>query len=99
MTPKWTPGPWKVWAMQVCSAALAHGGDKKQMDDSDVVANTYQRDENGKYITCDAHLIAAAPELYSALEAFTDGTTRDWTNRMANARKALAKARGETDAG
>jgi hypothetical protein len=41
---------------------------------------------------------AAASELYDALEAFTDGTTRDWTNRMANARKALAKARGETNA-
>jgi hypothetical protein len=44
-------------------------------------------------ILCPLH--EAAPQLYAALEAFTDGTTRDWTNRMANARKALAKARGE----
>ncbi len=64
--PNWTPGPWKLWGMQVCTAAKS---DEKQLDNSDVVADTYQRNEHGRPITRDAQLIATAPELYAALEA------------------------------
>lgn len=90
--PKWTPGLWKLWGMQVCTAAE---GDEKAKGDWDVVATTYQRDEKGQGLMYDAHLIAAAPELYTALERFATYkhplTAQDFQIGLA----ALAKARGE----
>jgi hypothetical protein len=52
----------------------------------------------------DAHLIAAAPDLYAALDRiqssyqriFSGGAERAMTETLEEARSALAKARGET---
>lgn len=99
--PKWAPGPWEVdedyrpgmsW-----NRHIVYGSDRENrvcfMSHSD--GRAPERDR------ANAHLIAAAPELYEALlhiadEIETDGgvDTSDWLN-MAAARAALAKARGE----
>jgi hypothetical protein len=42
-----------------------------------------------------ARLIAAAPEMYDALEAFILGVGEPW-DRVAKAKAALAKARGDS---
>ena len=79
----------------------------------------YIVEQTGQDNEADAHLIAAAPELYAALEAATNAlelalwqmlkTFPDADGGLAQeisehvvvkpARAALAKARGETDAG
>jgi hypothetical protein len=86
---KWTPGPWLA---QEC---IRSGWDVVA-DDGHVVETT---DEIGRYGPIDrqanAHLIAAAPDLYEALRASVLMCINmpPAIERMAEA--ALAKARGE----
>lgn len=79
---KWTPGPWSVKHDRGIRAA-----------DGACVASTYVAAP-----LADAHLIAAAPDLYEALERSVKAWTDD-VDRMGpmirQALAALAKARGE----
>lgn len=89
-TPKWTPGPWvsnyRADVDQLCVTTKAN----------EVVATC----RNGKF--SDACLIAAAPDLFEALEKlFEDsselsGNYYDLEHALNKARAALSKARGET---
>lgn len=98
---QWTPGPWCVH-----THAERHGPDEKFYW---VVSN---EDQPCDYIACsdgdvgidvdralaDAHLIAAAPELYGALAMMVEMVERDGFGEDAVldcAIAALAKARGE----
>ena len=87
---KWTKGPWHVPKARGC----AHG----PVDKNDVPVVTWTgmarpRQENGM---ANAHLIAAAPDLYEALEAMLDECVDDeFAPHVMDARAALAKARGE----
>ena len=80
---KFTPGPWRI--EQYPSIHV------RSCDGECVLAHDYITD-------ADAHLIAAAPELYEALEELYDaidsavGLTPE---RLEKARQALRKARGE----
>lgn len=110
MDSKWTPGPWRIVdGSQSCHCCF----------DKSIVADIFQDwDEEKSYpknlcetLDCtdaDAHLIAAAPDLYEALEnCFNalmshihneyDGvyTEQDFAEIEAPYRAALAKARGE----
>lgn len=88
--PKFTPGPWKV----IESGVVAEG--------RFVIARIYLdplKEENAaiEESVANAHLIAAAPELYEALETcllYGAMTGDDWV--IFKAETALAKARGES---
>jgi phage tail protein X len=91
---KWTPGPWEVRTEN--GAIRVYYGKTIAITDQMFEAN--------------AHLVAAAPELYEALKAMADDyeefvynpATDRWDVPLFNkpvhdmARAALAKARGET---
>ena len=86
----WTPGPWYVPKAR----GYAHG----PVDKNDVPVVTWTgmarpRQENGM---ANAHLIAAAPDLYDALllamQSIHPGNGTD----LAVCNAALAKARGES---
>lgn len=94
MTEKWTPGPWKVFVFDPTNAKNPNIG-LWTVEGLTNVAN--------HCTMYDAHLIAAAPELYEALFEIANETIQDdcgepdcpdcqpWRKAAA----ALAKARGE----
>jgi hypothetical protein len=93
---KWTPGPWSAswqndWSHWVVSAPT--------MPSNTPIVRLSDFDDATRH---DAHLIAAAPELYEALAWFIndiDGDRTvmvDFSDNVERARAALSKARGET---
>lgn len=96
--PKWTPGPW---------GNVIHGERESRVGANTLLAIVYStafRDQENQM--ANAHLIAAAPDLYAALEAVEEWWLTDMMHKMDGApacifmaRAALAKARGESDAG
>lgn len=85
---RFTPGPWAINPDEYGIEFQIEGGDARLADVFDIRAN--------------AHLIAAAPDLYAALEALLEnnlGPQVDdggaWDSCCDMARSALAKARGE----
>ena len=95
---KWTPGPWSVAG--TCTV-YAVSEDGVNIFDAQVQPG-YAGDRRTPVneITANAQLIAAAPELYEALEKMVEDDFKsgapDHYQRTASARAALAKARGET---
>lgn len=82
---KWTPGPWKLYGGTIAWASPT--GPRRH------IAHMAWDVEADEYAAHDAHLIAAAPELYEALEAALDEDSGLMcADKM---RAALAKARGE----
>ena len=93
---KFTPGPWVVAFGPIANVGIV------APQSSEFIATIV-------YKECNADLIAAAPDLYAALESFinADQPTPDWQNKTydeclalaksikPNAIAALAKARGE----
>ena len=94
--PKWTKGPWAVernkrtWGwVDVVGPSLGVGGPTQATDLT--LADEVKR-------IAEAHLIAAAPDLYAALERLVDavsGLSAGVASISADARAALAKARGQ----
>ena len=97
--PKWTPGPWRA-VMGSRHVVDVFAGDRD-------VVSVYGGGVGFEYRDANAHLIAAAPDLYAALETlsalnddsgpfggeiYQDRVDRAWSA----ARAALAKARGES---
>lgn len=83
MDKKWTPGPWAVKGDRGIRGA-----------NGECVASTYCAAPAE-----DAQLIAAAPELYDALQAMLDYCNAECGSKIYpghQANQALAKARGET---
>lgn len=91
---QWTPGPWSV--------TLCHTGEKcwcrtisiAGREESDALEDCVI--PSGAVSKRDAHLIAAAPELYEALETLVSFAGAKTVSSLAwhQARRALAKARG-----
>ncbi len=90
---KWTPGPWVEFDGDICPASNVLNG---------AIVSTSEDTRDA-----DVHLIAAAPDLYEALQAMIDlqenatpfggEIYRDRVDRVFDqCRAALAKARGET---
>jgi hypothetical protein len=77
---KWTPGPWE--------AKRGNAGAQHPL-----FVWSDDRDGFRPWTDPDAHLIAAAPDLYAALELLLSVSTDH--NHIDQARAALAKARGE----
>ncbi len=95
---KFTPGPWRV------RAHTSQPNDRVVVDTFGGSVACVYRDmgENEPPREANAHLIAAAPDLYAALEALHRATAilpasmDEPGSPQALARAALAKARGET---
>ena len=93
---KFTPGPWKFNTTKTALLSF----DEKNRHFYVYNASPYNSIEPN---STDAALIAAAPELYAALEALLkavdSGIESDpelWRRGVSLANKALAKARGES---
>ena len=89
--PKWTPGPWRydrtngsptTGEHMIAGAKPGYLAEVRDCGSGDVRANT--------------HLIAAAPDLYAALEMAQLWLSVDGRFDMQGINAALAKARGET---
>lgn len=94
--PKWTPGPWAVETRDKKTWVVAYCGD----DDPWFVCNPELYIGPGKTdrAPANAHLIAAAPDLYAALDAARIILAEHEPHPLpvlAQALAALAKARGE----
>lgn len=96
---KWTPGPWK-WETASDNSRLRPErllGQCPAFDGTDpIVDDGSAGGEYGATITPDspnAHLIAAAPDLYEALKLLLSVSTNH--DHIDTARAALKKARGE----
>ena len=98
---KWTPGPWSVEQPMDFELTIVEAG--KPTYEWRFIATCGLPDEKGdipkKQVIANVNLIAAAPELYHALEglvAWADDLRRmDPAEDLRKARAALAKARGE----
>jgi len=102
---KATPGPWKVTEagdaeyLIRMGTYLVKGGRKAPHHEISYAHGIYVDDDypeaQDEYeeATANAQLIAAAPELYEALEALLDDF--EDTDEANNARAVLARARGE----
>ena len=94
---KWTPGPWHV----LKARGYAHGPvDKNNAPVVTWTGMARPRQEDGM---ANAHLIAAAPELYEALEealetihALIDEGYMAYIHQRERIEYAMAKARGES---
>lgn len=97
MRKRFTPAPWTIeeYGDDECPALVIH----KDTGSRVCFMATPGSRGDPEQIEADAHLIAAAPEMYEALERLTkDIEPRDLTHYHADwksALKALAKARGE----
>jgi len=90
---KFTPGHWKIVEDRVPSSLEVYGG-------TTAICECWRR-ANPETEIANAHLIAAAPELYEALIACAEVFAGDTlykgalVNALEKTRAALAKARGE----
>lgn len=103
---KFTPGPWRVGD----DDSLQQNGDLPILRDKTLIALTYSRrplQSGGEEETrANAHLIAAAPELYAALKEAryelsvinAEGGMGDYSEQLSKFESTLAKARGEWSA-
>ncbi len=79
---KFTPGPWRLSTLTGARWKEVFGG-------------TPEEDVAQAVGTANAHLIAAAPEMYQLLEDVRDHGTYAGSTREADINAALARARGE----
>lgn len=102
---KWTSGPWfvcekKTSKPQGMACVYAADDELRYIAECDDFGNVDVITDN----VANAHLIAAAPDLYEALETITDraecakrfgGDKFNFGRMITKSRAALAKARGE----
>ena len=98
----WTPGPWEV-SPALPTRVQRTGG--SAIRGHIVTVTRKGSDEDNARAEADARLIAAAPDLYQALHGLLrsvmapeppPGHVRDDSAQIEAARRALARARGET---
>ncbi len=92
---KATPGPWHLeLAGDFGTLAICAEGERVTSPPyGKALAIVEKSEPHGKP---NAHLISAAPELYEALEEIINTPSIGGKGGLARARKALAKARGES---
>lgn len=93
---KWTPGPWQALFEQGLRADFYHIRSVEHPDWRICTGPNWANEHTAENIA-NAHLIAAAPDLYEALEAAiaTDMTMDRWVAVVRDAKAALSRARGE----
>lgn len=110
--PKWTKGPWEALPQNGAGPMIVHifdTGNQMRPTGYRLIAHMLERGNSLDQDRANAHLIAAAPDLYEALETVAqllrdhhgDQSSEDgWQNEEIRdawlaARAVLAKARGE----
>ena len=102
--PKFTPGPWKAHHGCMEPDYVFYGEEENCDAEKRVIAEVYQRPE--PYRNYDVDLIAAAPEMYEALEKIQEielsiaqeyRVNADDSQIYNIAEKVLRKARGESE--
>jgi len=105
---KWTPGPWVRDCWDILGDAQRHGGGTGAVCEAAYPSGTDDKYWSSGEAGANAHLIAAASDLYEALEEVLDGlgflSGGDHEleglgiseERGAEIRATLAKARGKT---
>ena len=99
--PRFTPGPWEF--LEAYSHDDEYSASRPLTvcsDSNDDLANVFSSNDSTVSIARDqaianAHLIAAAPDLYEALAVVVQEWGRPYSPDWNRARAALAKARGE----
>ncbi len=104
MTPRRPPAPWShepLQATQGADIAIVGNGQVIAVIQHDPDIQTAAEDEiDGDNVVwtaedlANARLIAAAPELLAALEGIVDGWERNLSGPIADARAAIARAKG-----
>jgi len=103
MERKYTPGPWR-YSFDDTGGPFTPWPSVEGPEDSDVTVvhragfkQEFWGDTSLREAQANAHLIAAAPELYEALEAMCEGSDDmlEWAALVRGGRIALTKARGE----
>lgn len=99
---KWTPGPWVVGESShnglPCVDACDPNDGQLMIEICEVWGEDRAESET-EMSRANAHLISAAPELYEALASMLEECEDDeFAPHVMEAKAALAKARGETDA-
>jgi hypothetical protein len=98
---KWTPGPWSVEGETVY-ALTDTGGQNRFWCSVQSVRRADEGEASDAEVRANAHLIAAAPDLYAALAALMNehgaltGSKECDSAAEKLARLALSRARGET---
>ena len=101
--PKWTQGPWRVEAWDEASGQARIAQRVRGPGENDWGRSVWMYTGS----EADAHLIAASPDLYEALEALERTVNLsvsgirtvavpEWAGLLGKAQAALRKARGET---
>ena len=94
---KHTPGPWRIVRARGASKAAINGAQIRTEAGLQIASITHVADKPISQKEADAHLIAAAPEMYEALREFLDEFTTSGPKRNAaieKCRAAIAKAEG-----
>ena len=97
MDRKWTPGPWEAALERGCHGVIAKSLPEGGANFVALVGNDDNTPEREPVRFANAHLIAAAPDMYEALDRIQDelGCDDPECAMCILARAALAKARGE----
>lgn len=97
--PKWTPGPWVLLdGHKRLIIVQPHKYIESGVYVAEVSLEAWRPEERKETATHDARLIAAAPELYAALDwimRYVEDGSLPAPGNIKDARAALAKARGE----
>lgn len=98
---KWTPGPWVYRPHKYDDWGLVRGSDDYPVASASICRATEEEKDNCRRdhrdpAEANAHLIAAAPDLYEALEYLLNNADLTRGDKIV-AREALAKARGESE--
>lgn len=95
MSEKFTPSPWDLELIGLISGDTRYDiGPKEKMDDYRIAMVLDEAGGNEDTLAANAHLIAAAPDMYEALKWCADVFSDDALHDMVF--DALAKARGES---
>ncbi len=102
---KWTEGDWTANIALGCVVVPTDNTYSKVVADTTYETSRATCRLTDQEIEANTHLIAAAPDLYAALQTLIDIEdgpgmgVMGWDNAMQAAKDALAKARGESPAG
>lgn len=102
MSENWMPGPWEIDEENTCLSVRVSGNIKPGARWRVATVGSVGRSKSDEQDMATAHLIAAAPDLYDALEELHDIVTAIYEGdyqpdyfTLQPARLALKKARGD----
>lgn len=92
-TPKWTPGPWRFWDRTDTTNSLITNDDGRA-GIATPITRIHGLEASPDEMRANALLIAAAPDLYAALEEAVEQLESNFIEVPSSWTAALAKVRG-----